>query len=69
MTRAVALLILPILRKFRRNSENVELLIAISEIESQLERWAKDRDIPSLAERKALIAFLAAIASQQLASA
>lgn len=68
-TRACARLVLQILRKLRRNSENIELAAAISEVESQLERWAKGRDVPSLAERKEWIAFFAAFASQQLASA
>ena len=68
-TRAFARLVLPTLQKLRCDSENIELAIAASEVESQLERWAKGRDVPSLAERKELIAFLAAFASQQLASA
>jgi hypothetical protein len=64
-TRAFARLVLPTLRKLRRDSENIELAIAASEVESQLERWAKGRGSPSLAERKELIAFVAAIASRR----
>jgi hypothetical protein len=63
-TRAFARLILPSLREIRRDSEDVELAIAASEVESQLERWAKGRGVPSLAERKELISFVAAIASR-----
>jgi len=64
-TRAFARLLLPTLRQIRRDSENIELAIAASEVESQFERWAKDRGAPSLAERKELIAFVAAIASRR----
>jgi len=63
-TRAFAQLVLPTLRKLRRGSENIELAIAASEVESQLERWAKGRGVPSFAERKELISFVAAIASR-----
>ena len=63
-TRAFARLVLPTLQKLRCDSENIELAIAASEVESQLERWAKGRSVPSLAERKELISFVAAIASR-----
>jgi hypothetical protein len=63
-TRAFARLVLPTLRKLRCESENIELAIAASEVESQLERWAKGRGVPSLAERKELISFVAAVASR-----
>ena len=59
-TRAFARSVLPTLRKLRRDSENIDLAVAASEFESQLERWAEGRDIPSLAERKELIVFVAA---------
>jgi len=65
-TRAFARLVLPTLRKLRCDSENIELAIAASEVESQFERWAKGRSVPSLAERKELISFVAAIASRAL---
>jgi hypothetical protein len=63
-TREFARLVLPSLRKLRRDSEDIELAIATSEVESQFERWAKGRGVPSLAERKELISFVAAIASR-----
>ena len=63
-TRAFARLVVPTLRKLRSDSEDIELAIATSEVESQFERWAKGRGVPSLAERKELISFVAAIASR-----
>ena len=56
--------VLPNLQKLRHDSEDIELAIATSDVESQFERWAKGRDVPSLAERKELISFVAAIASR-----
>jgi hypothetical protein len=63
-TRAFARLVVPTLRKLRRDSDDIELAIAAGEFESQLECWAKGRGVPSLAERKELVSFVAAIASR-----
>jgi hypothetical protein len=63
-TRAFARLVVPTLRKLRSDSEDIELAIAAGEFEFQLEGWAEGRAVPSLAERKELISFVAAIASR-----